>query len=243
MVLIVLRKSVRLSASTSKIRRPSFNNQVDIYATTSKPVDYFFYFATAKGCLVDYRRVYFDEDDDPDNDPTTCQFSIYPDFTYAPSTRIYAFYYDKSGAQFYHTNLYIDFKQELPNYLNLKLKGADKTGNTVVKPGTKISLTIQSKAYSVVSLAAIDQRPYYYDYYGASQSGLNFFTNIPIQRNDDMVMERPVAEDRPMAEKARRPTGHPAVKVRKDFREVFLWEDVELDNDDNNEGEGIFINQ
>ncbi|KAG5684460.1 hypothetical protein PVAND_013694 [Polypedilum vanderplanki] len=243
-------------------QNPSFNNQVDIYATTSKPVDYFFYFATAKGVLVDYRRVYFDEDDDPDNDPTTVQFSIYPDFTYAPSTRIYAFYYDKSGAQFYHTNLYIDFKQELPNYLNLKLKGADKTGNTVVKP-----------AYSVVSLAAIDQRvlqlankqnftlndvfsslnsytgnfgggrrifrPYYYDYYGASQSGLNFFTNIPIQRNDDMVMERPVAEDRPMAEKPRRPTGPPAIKVRKDFREVFLWEDVELDNDDNNEGEGI----
>lgn len=42
--------------------------------------------------------------------------------------------------------------------LKLKIKGSGSSENLVVKPGENITLRIESRAKSVVSLAAVDQR-------------------------------------------------------------------------------------
>jgi hypothetical protein len=68
--------------------------------------------------LVEAGRVYTDVDGDPDNDPRTVEFSIKPDFTYAPTMKIYVFYYKKDGAKFVNAKLIVQFKPELPNYVS-----------------------------------------------------------------------------------------------------------------------------
>ncbi|KAG5668833.1 hypothetical protein PVAND_016756 [Polypedilum vanderplanki] len=256
---------------------PSFKDKVDIFAMTSEPIDYFYYFATSKGVLVDYRKIYLNEDGDGDNDPKTVKFSIYPDFSFTPLLNIYAFYYKKSESKIYDSNnLYIGFKYELPNYLKLNLQDGDENGNKVVKPGENITLLIQSKPLSTVSLSAIDQRvlllsknsysqfnftnievmytlsKYNYgkpiameiDYYRANIAGLNLHTNVPLPT---FSSSRKTIEKSGAIEKAKESpenfgsVAQAPVQIRKDFSEVFLYEDVEIDFDEENNANGSLV--
>jgi hypothetical protein len=99
--------------------RPSFRQPVQIIASVAEDIEYFFIFVTSKGVLLESRRVYLDEDGDPDYNYRTVEFSIDPDFTYAPVMKVYAYYYKKAEAQFLNANLYVQFKNELPNYVSL----------------------------------------------------------------------------------------------------------------------------
>jgi hypothetical protein len=96
-----------------------YTRKVFILATTAEPIEYFHYFVTSKGVLVESCKVQMDSDGDPDNDPRTVEFAIFPNFTYAPTMKIYAYYYKVDQVKFLNANLLVQFKQELPNYVSL----------------------------------------------------------------------------------------------------------------------------
>ncbi|KAG5674213.1 hypothetical protein PVAND_004193 [Polypedilum vanderplanki] len=250
-------------------QNPSYRNKVYILATSAEKISEFYYFVTSKGVLLESRKVSCYEDGNPDNDFRTVEFAIMPNFSYAPNMYIYAYYYKPSDFKFLNTNLFVSFKQELPNTLKINLKGADSTGNVVIKPGSSISMSIQSKPLSVVSLAAVDQRVlqlastqnftynevfssfnqygslgpiffnapvrkgfFNYDYYNAYSAGLVFLSNIPVPQYDfpPGISFDQLAGQENIKNKFTNPSPGPAsnIKVRKDFSEVFLFEDVAL---------------
>jgi hypothetical protein len=94
------------------IHRPSFNDELTIKAKVTEDVDVILYFVMAKGLLLEASRVYLEEGD------REAEIYITPDFRYAPSAVIYAYYYKKDIYSFMSTSLGITFKKELPNHVS-----------------------------------------------------------------------------------------------------------------------------
>ncbi|KAG5669927.1 hypothetical protein PVAND_000217 [Polypedilum vanderplanki] len=230
-------------------QNPSYRNKVYILATSAEKISEFYYFVTSKGVLLESRKVSCYEDGNPDNDFRTVEFAIMPNFSYAPNMYIYAYYYKPSDFKFLNTNLFVSFKQELPNTLKINLKGADSTGNVVIKPGsTAVDQRVlqlastQNFTYNEVfssfnqygSLgpiffnAPVRKGFFNYDYYNA----YSFLSNIPVPQYDfpPGISFDQLAGQENIKNKFTNPSPGPAsnIKVRKDFSEVFLFEDVAL---------------
>ncbi|XP_070502088.1 thioester-containing protein 1 allele R1-like [Chironomus tepperi] len=232
-------------------QEPKLGKKVYFKVRTGEATDFVMIHIVSKGVLLESYKLYFDSDDDEDDDLNTVVDYFRPSFKYAPATQIIA-YYIKANGDFITTTASVDLVKELPNYLKISPSTQD------VKPGEEISLDIESKIGSKVSLFAMDQRllmlrqghnftkqevitdiskynelrvrhqPRTAEYeYNFADSGLFVFTNIPrplrsIRRRERM--SKPMAS----APRASRPTRSGEVKVRKDFRETFLWRDVSI---------------
>lgn len=71
----------------------------------------------SKGILLESTKVYFDSDDDEDDDPNTVVYNIKPSFKYAPAMQIIV-YYIKENGDFVTTQAFIQLDKDLPNYVS-----------------------------------------------------------------------------------------------------------------------------
>jgi len=101
----------------SNLFRPKLGERVYFKIRTGEPTDFVMVHVVSKGILLENTRVYFDSDDDEDDDPNTVVHSIKPSFKYAPATQIIA-YYIKQNGDFVTTQAYIRLDQDLPNYVS-----------------------------------------------------------------------------------------------------------------------------
>ncbi|XP_070502089.1 CD109 antigen-like [Chironomus tepperi] len=200
----------------------------------------------SKGVLMDSVKLYFDSDSDEDNNNQTVVYTLKPTFKYVPEIKFLAYYIQKNGD--FITARTIVKLEELPNYIKISPSTQD------VKPGEEISLDIESKIGSKVSLFAMDQRLLLLrqgnnftkqevitdlnkysrsrlersdaDYeYDFGNAGLFVFTNIP--RPVGTRPRRREAMSGPMMSRPTRRAGQ-NVKIRQDFRETFMWRDVSI---------------
>ncbi|KAL7028444.1 hypothetical protein ACKWTF_005838 [Chironomus riparius] len=239
---------------------PKINERLQIHVTTGEQVLSVMLHIMSKSVLLDSIKLNFDSDSDEDNDKTTVIYTMKPSFKYAPEIQFFAYYITKSG-DFVIGQTRVRLQNDLPNYLKISPSTQD------VKPGEEISLDIESKIGSKVSLLAMDQRVLLlrtghnftkeevirdlnkYNLnnirYESRVAGYEYdfgdaglFVFTNIPRPYRSVPRRRQAMSRPRGSKP----GSRELKVREDFRETFLWRDVSIydsANDYDDESKGI----
>ena len=84
----------------------------------AEKLSFFYYFVTSKGVILESRRVFIFEDGNPDKDLRTVEININPDFSYAPSMKVYAYFFHKSQSKIFSAILRVDFEADLPNHVS-----------------------------------------------------------------------------------------------------------------------------
>ncbi|CAG9802375.1 unnamed protein product [Chironomus riparius] len=248
---------------------PKLGQRVYFKIRSGETIDFVMVHIVAKGVLLESTKVYFDDDSNEDDDLNTVVYSFKPSFKYAPATQIIA-YYIKENGDFVTTQAYIQLDKELPNYLKIspatrEVKPAAKINLKIESYiGSRVSLVAMDQRLlalkggsNITKQNIFDDLQQYnwnnvqYDWGNIADyeftfggTGLFVFTNIP--RPTRRYWPRP---DRPDREEMERPADKGAakkvggdVKVRKDFREVFLWREVPIydsADDDDDEWKGL----
>ena len=70
----------------------------------------------SKGVLLESSKVYFNGDNNEDNDLTTVMYTIKTSFKNSPVTEVLAYYIGTDG-NFITGNAFISFEDDLPNYV------------------------------------------------------------------------------------------------------------------------------
>ncbi|XP_070502464.1 CD109 antigen-like [Chironomus tepperi] len=233
---------------------PELGEPVYLKIKSGQPTDYVMIHIVSKGILIESSKVYFDSDGNEDNDLNTVVYSFTPSFKHAPKAGILAYYINKNN-DFVATQVYVRLERNLPNYLTIS------SATQQVRPAANVNLNIESYIGSRVSLVAMDQRLLLlrdgsnitkqnviddiqkytksniqlnwgtiagYEYTFAS-NGLFVFTNIP-------RTARPVRPQVQLVEKfdySGKDVKTKNIEIREDFREIFLWRDVNITNSAN----------
>ncbi|XP_017857348.1 PREDICTED: CD109 antigen [Drosophila arizonae] len=217
----------------------------EVYQVTlesSRPLKNFVYNIIGRGNVLQTERVVLSEPQEVHSIPLT------PTFQMLPNGRIYAYYVDDSGL-FRHAKTEFDVEVQLPNPIQI-------TAPVEVKPGADVELEINTAPGSFVGLMAVDQSaclgannndvkndPFSclgrYNIYPTRQRLIGlvamtnaefFYDRMPIYLREESFYSSSSTDE--MMTRAATPAApaaldRPLPKVRRNFAETWLFEDIE----------------